>query len=197
MADERCCLWFSLVISSFFFISTSMLINVVAQVLGGKEGRMKRSTGVRTGQLQHLLLHFSSHFILGVSASPSRRNVECVGESDLQLTLVVRKRMLAFTRCLWITERKSFSSTLLLPGHLFQGGQKHQRSESQGCNERTIGDRCITFWSNKEDSVSVIVWWAKKFFYTGDSSKTIADFMLACKTLYLMFFYCFFLHHIK
>lgn len=56
--------------------------------------------GTGNGQLQHLLPHSSSHFNLGVSASPSRRNVECVGESDLQLTLVVRKKMLAFMPCL-------------------------------------------------------------------------------------------------
>lgn len=64
------------------------------------EGEMRGGDGVRNGQLQHLLLHSSSHFNLSVSASPSRRNVECVGESDLQLTPVVRERMLAFTRCL-------------------------------------------------------------------------------------------------
>lgn len=100
---------------------------VSARVLSGKGG-MRGGDGVRNGQLQHLLLHSSSHFNLSVSASPSRRNVECVGESDLQLMLVVRKRMLAFTRRLWITEWKSFSSTLPPPRTFFQGGQKTPES---------------------------------------------------------------------
>lgn len=80
-------------------VSVNVLVSISAQVLGEK-AEMRGGDGARNGQLQHLLLHSSSHFNLSVSASPSRRNVECVGESDLQLTLVVRKRMLAFTRCL-------------------------------------------------------------------------------------------------
>lgn len=74
----------------------------VSARLSGKfsaeKAEMRGGDGVRNGQLQHLLLHSSSHFNLGVSASPSRRNVECVGESDLQLMPVVSERMLAFTR---------------------------------------------------------------------------------------------------
>lgn len=97
-------------------------VSSLAEVHTGKR-EMRGGDGARNGQLQHLLPHSTSHFNLSVSDAPSRRNVECVGESDLQLTLVVRKRMLAFTRCLWITKWKSFCSTLLLPGHLFQGGQ--------------------------------------------------------------------------
>lgn len=135
------------------YISAYVGVGVLAQVLSGK-GEIRGGDGVRNGQLQHLLLHSSSHFNLGVSASPSRRNVECVGEKDLQLTLVVRKRMLAFTRCLWITGWKCFSSTLLLSGHFFQGRQKNSRKlKAKDVLNEKYEIEAEHSWFNKEDSV--------------------------------------------
>lgn len=134
-----------------------MRVSVSGQVLSGK-GEMRGGDGVRIGQLQHLLLHSSSHFNLSVSASPSRRNVECVGESDLQLTLVVRKRMLAFTRCLWITEWKSFSSTLLLPGHFSKEDKNTRKLKAKDVLNEKYEIEAEHSWSNKEDSVSLLVW---------------------------------------
>lgn len=61
------------------YISAYVRVGVLAQVLSGK-GEIRGGDSVKNGQLQHLLLHSSSHFNLGVSDSPSRRNVECVGE---------------------------------------------------------------------------------------------------------------------
>lgn len=132
-APLRClCLWNVLALLHVLFVCpyVSLRVGVFAQVLSGK-GEIRGGDGVRNGQLQHLLLHSSSHFNLSVSASPSRRNVECVGEQDLQLTPVVRKRMLAFTRCLWITGWKCFSSTLLLAGHFSKGDKKSRKPNGQ------------------------------------------------------------------
>lgn len=81
------CLWHaSAVLHGVFVPSPRVSGNVrecvwgiSAQVLSGK-AEMRGGDGVRNGQLQHLLLLSSSHFNISVSASPSRRNVECVGE---------------------------------------------------------------------------------------------------------------------
>lgn len=82
-----------------------------------------------------LFIPLQSHRL--VSASSSRRNVECVGELDLQLTLVVRKRMLALTRCLWITEWNSLSLLYTPPPRrtFFWGGQNTRKLKAKGCIE--------------------------------------------------------------
>ena len=88
-------------------------------------------------------------------ASPSRGNVECVGESDLQLTPVVRRENagVSFTPCLWITLSESlfpFSSALLLrllllllllllSGHFPKGRRRRPSAESEKEEKGNVG----------------------------------------------------------
>lgn len=113
---------------------------------------------MRIGQLQHLLLHSSSLLHLSVSAYPSRRNVECVGEWDLQLTPVVRKRMLASES---LSEQKSFSSIFHLPGHFSPRRTKRHKAESRGAlNEVSEVDTALFGFSHS------VVWQVAVFLYT-------------------------------